>query len=257
MKKEQAKGFVAGLLVAVMALGLIGTAAATIGKRTVEVDYTDIKIELNGEKVTPVDANGDVVEPFAINGTTYLPVRAVSNALGLDVGWDGATSTVKLSEKKAEKRMDAIGTIALYKDIEDAAEYGTQSLDRLMMRMVGNLGGLEESAETLSAMDDITEDIALLNSMFYDGTNTKSSLAARGNVGEELNNAGASMAYLVQGTQHLETAKTHASAFLLYGDMNDYTNFSMYCSLASNCFRNCKNVASERFDFMVNNFDAT
>lgn len=115
MKKERMKGFVAGLLVAVLALGLIGTAAATIGKRTVEVDYTDIKIELNGEKVTPVDANGNAVEPFAINGTTYLPVRAVSNALGLDVGWDGATSTVKL----AGGAENSNNLLAFYKALEE------------------------------------------------------------------------------------------------------------------------------------------
>lgn len=115
MKKERTKGFAAGLLVAVLALGLIGTASATIGKRTVEVDYTDIKIELNGEKVTPVDANGNAVEPFAINGTTYLPVRAVSNALGLDVGWDGATSTVKL----AGGAENSNNLLAFYKALEE------------------------------------------------------------------------------------------------------------------------------------------
>ena len=38
-----------------------------------------------------------MVEPFAISGTAYLPVRVISNALGLDVGWDAGTSTVILS----------------------------------------------------------------------------------------------------------------------------------------------------------------
>lgn len=36
------------------------------------------------------------MEPFILDGTTYLPVRAVAGALGLGVGWDDATSTVTL-----------------------------------------------------------------------------------------------------------------------------------------------------------------
>ena len=90
------KGFLSGFLTALVLLGLIGTASATIGRRTVNIDYNNINVTLNGKAVELVDANGNAVEPFAINGTTYLPVRAVSTALGLDVGWDGATSTVIL-----------------------------------------------------------------------------------------------------------------------------------------------------------------
>lgn len=61
------------------------------------LDYMDIKITLDGRPITPTDANGNVVEPFAITGTTYLPVRAISTALGLDVKWDPNTKTVQLS----------------------------------------------------------------------------------------------------------------------------------------------------------------
>ena len=44
-----------------------------------------------------MDANGNYVEPFIIDGTTYLPVRGIASALGLNVGWDGATKTVLLT----------------------------------------------------------------------------------------------------------------------------------------------------------------
>lgn len=95
--KKQFKGFLSGILVSVLVLSMIGTAAATVGKKTVDVDYNNIKVTMNGEAVNLVDANGNPVEPFAINGTTYLPVRAVANALGLTVGWDQATTTVILT----------------------------------------------------------------------------------------------------------------------------------------------------------------
>jgi len=65
--------------------------------RTAELAFRDIKITLNGEEFTPKDANGKTVEPFIIDGTTYLPVRGVAEALGLLVEWEGSTFTVKLS----------------------------------------------------------------------------------------------------------------------------------------------------------------
>lgn len=99
MKKEFAKGFVSAFLL----MGLIGTAAATTGRQTVEVDYNDIDVQLNGSAVALVDANGKAVEPFAIDGTTYLPVRAVATALGLDVGWVQATTTVTLDTPEDQK----------------------------------------------------------------------------------------------------------------------------------------------------------
>ena len=73
-----------------------GEAAASSGTKTVPLAYRDIQLVIDGETVVPTDANGKVVEPFIIEGTTYLPVRAVAGALGLIVGWDGATSTVSL-----------------------------------------------------------------------------------------------------------------------------------------------------------------
>ncbi|MBE6659341.1 MAG: copper amine oxidase N-terminal domain-containing protein [Ruminococcaceae bacterium] len=86
-------GIVLGILIGAT---LVTTAAATTGKIQKMLDYTDIKITLDGEEIIPKDANGKYVEPFAIEGTTYLPVRAISNALGLEVGWDPATKTVIL-----------------------------------------------------------------------------------------------------------------------------------------------------------------
>lgn len=60
-------------------------------------DYADIKVTLDGKPLNLTDANGKVVEPFAVEGTTYLPIRAISNALGLEVGWDGEYHVVTLS----------------------------------------------------------------------------------------------------------------------------------------------------------------
>lgn len=86
---------VIGLVLVVMML-LTTTVFASVGSRTAELWYNNIKIMINGKEVIPTDANGNAVEPFTIDGTTYLPVRGVASALGMNVGWDGTTNTVTL-----------------------------------------------------------------------------------------------------------------------------------------------------------------
>lgn len=128
--KERGKGFIAGLLVSAILAGTIGTAAATIGSRTVKADYADIKIVLNGNQITPQDANGKEVEPFAINGTTYLPVRAVANALGMGVDWNGETSTVILTE--TNENVDSVLKLGFYKILSESFTDLKDNLDGIL-----------------------------------------------------------------------------------------------------------------------------
>lgn len=95
--KHQFKGFITGVLVTLILTGSIGTAMATVGTKAANLEYSNIKVTLDGTPVKLVDVNGNPVEPFIISGTTYLPVRAVAGAFGLNVDWDGATQTVLLT----------------------------------------------------------------------------------------------------------------------------------------------------------------
>lgn len=83
------------IIVMISALALSVSASTGTVQRT--LSYNDIKITLDGQEITPLDANGNSVEPFIIDGTTYLPVRGIASALGLDVSWDQTTKTVQLN----------------------------------------------------------------------------------------------------------------------------------------------------------------
>lgn len=96
MKKEL-KGFVIGMTAAALAMGSI--AYAKTGSEMIEAAYNNVKIYVDGLLVDPKDGNGDTVEPFISNGTTYLPVRAVADALGKEVSWDQETSSVILGNR--------------------------------------------------------------------------------------------------------------------------------------------------------------
>lgn len=90
----------AALLLVVL---LAGTVAAATGTVTKELYYNDIKVALDGASLDLKDAQGNSVEPFMVDGTNYLPVRAVAEVLGLNVGWDSTTSTVVLTTAAESK----------------------------------------------------------------------------------------------------------------------------------------------------------
>ena len=94
--RERIKGILIGILIGVIATGSF--AFARSGSQLIEAVYSDVKICVNDKNITPKDADGNEVEPFIVNGTTYLPVRAVASALDKKVEWDGNSKTVKISD---------------------------------------------------------------------------------------------------------------------------------------------------------------
>lgn len=90
------KGFAVGFLSCALVMALISTAFAAYS-RTDTLYFRDIKLMVNGELVEVTDSTGAKIEPFIINGTTYLPVGNVAKMVGYNVGWDGETSTVILT----------------------------------------------------------------------------------------------------------------------------------------------------------------
>jgi hypothetical protein len=91
----------ARVLSIVLALMVLTSVTAFAASRTVDLTavYRNIQVYVNGTQITPTDGNGNATEPFIVDGTTYLPVRAVSEALGYDVEWDGATSSVYIGAR--------------------------------------------------------------------------------------------------------------------------------------------------------------
>ena len=88
-RKNKWTQFLAGILTALLVCGIgIPVLAST----------PQIRIVIDGQEIHPTDANGKTVNPIIIDGTTYLPVRAVANAFGKEVYWDGPNYTVYLGK---------------------------------------------------------------------------------------------------------------------------------------------------------------
>ena len=99
MKRNWKSLMVSGTVLTVLAGALTLPALASVGQRTAALHYQNIKVTLDGRTLDLTDSRGNEVEPFTIDGTTYLPVRAVANALDMDVSWNGSTRTVTLTDK--------------------------------------------------------------------------------------------------------------------------------------------------------------
>ena len=95
-KKQRIKDIALGALIGCMFVGGMPVAMAAVEQINLPVSYNDIKIVVDGKKLNTEN------EPFISEGVTYLPVRAVAEAVGKDVSWDGETNTVYIEEKKVE-----------------------------------------------------------------------------------------------------------------------------------------------------------
>ena len=102
-KNRSAASFLGGAITALLAVGCLTTALAADGK----VSYNFANVALNGEtKITAgqdiTAANGQKVPGTILftdaagGKTNYLPIRAVSELLGVEIGYDSATKTVLL-----------------------------------------------------------------------------------------------------------------------------------------------------------------
>lgn len=94
-----------------------GTMTAFAATQSIQVSFDNIKIAVDGKVITPKDASGNVVQPFIYNGTTYLPIRAIGEAIGKEVNWDQTTKTASLGGAPT-------ATTVFYTDFTTVPDFG-------------------------------------------------------------------------------------------------------------------------------------
>lgn len=95
MNKLPKKRVGAGLLAVIMTLALMLPVSASTSQKTLNVT-TGVGLTIDGLKARMTDVSGKEVSAFYCDGTTYVPIRAVSEALGREVSWNSATKSVEL-----------------------------------------------------------------------------------------------------------------------------------------------------------------
>lgn len=85
MMKDKVKGLIVGLTIG----SLISGTAAFAASSQIEVAFRSIKYMFDGVEKVPADGKG-----FVYEGSTYVPLRFVSEALGKKVEWDEQNETI-------------------------------------------------------------------------------------------------------------------------------------------------------------------
>ncbi|HOV26333.1 MAG TPA: stalk domain-containing protein [Pseudobacteroides sp.] len=130
MKKEL-KGFITGVVTTAFIFAAVFTVFAEPVEKAINAVYNNIKLYVDGKLVKPKDAKGNDVDPFIYNGTTYLPIRAVSEALGKTVSWDGETNSVYVGNKPEQEANET-------KEVKDAKEVTVGTSEELVKEIGSN-----------------------------------------------------------------------------------------------------------------------
>ncbi|WP_338824245.1 hypothetical protein MHOCP_23410 [Moorella humiferrea] len=133
-----------GLLAAFLALVLVtaaGTAEASVGRKTLPVDYNNVKLNVNGSLVSVQPDQ----EPFIFKGITFVPLRLVAEALNCNVDWQAATSTVVITAKTSQEVINLRLQLAQKdQEIQSLKQQVAQLQEELAAGEGGDLGDLED-----------------------------------------------------------------------------------------------------------------
>ncbi len=106
--KKNVLSFVSGAIATLLLVGLPVTALAVSGAITIEV--SPISVLVDGEVFQPKDAKGNDVMVFTYNGTTYASLRALAEAYGLEVGYDGERNIATVSKQPTQTQAPVADT---------------------------------------------------------------------------------------------------------------------------------------------------
>ncbi|MFC3798958.1 stalk domain-containing protein [Cohnella sp. GCM10012308] len=124
MKNNMMKKSVLGAMVLGMTItGAAGVYAGTNLQKITAYLNSGIGIKVNGSAYAPTDANGGKLTPITYHDTTYLPVRALAGALGVQLTFDPKTNQVVITTNGSQQTADlaSIGyTSAQIKEIQTA-----------------------------------------------------------------------------------------------------------------------------------------
>lgn len=99
----------------VMALG-IGVQAANLGTRKT-IDVSDgVSVYVDGTEVEMKNVNGESVDAFVYDGTTYLLARAISEANGNSVEWNGDVGRVDITTNNTNENNPNLANVAAEED---------------------------------------------------------------------------------------------------------------------------------------------
>ncbi|MEA4815950.1 MAG: stalk domain-containing protein [Lachnospiraceae bacterium] len=126
MIMQKLKDILCGVLITVLILGTVSTVFGKVSKESIIANYNNIKIIIDGKTLETEK------EPFVYEGTTYLPIRAIGEAFGKTVCWDGEAKTVTIVSESEATNLEgglATGNKASYSRTNPAPVNASQTIE--------------------------------------------------------------------------------------------------------------------------------
>lgn len=120
--KNKVLSFLSGVLATLLLFG--ASIPALAASNSFKIEGSPINVLVNGEIFQPKDVNGNDVLVFVYNGTTYAPLRALAEAYGLEVGYDGSKNLATVTDPDAKSGFASAWTISE----KPVTNYGTEKI---------------------------------------------------------------------------------------------------------------------------------
>jgi len=113
--KKKTVGLLVGMSF-VLGVASVSAAGPVIKNISAKINY-GITLKLNGQSFVPKDPNGKELRPITFEGSNYVPLRAIAEALDVPVNYDPKTLEISLGEK--DKAQDLV-TSKLYYESDNS-----------------------------------------------------------------------------------------------------------------------------------------
>ncbi|TCM90793.1 hypothetical protein EV294_110150 [Paenibacillus sp. BK033] len=180
VKRTVATMMIAGMTVS----GAAGVYAGTNMEKISAFLNHGIGFKINGSTYIPKDENGKTLAPITYHDTTYLPVRALSNALNTPIQYDSKTNTIYIGTSTTDQWVLTNYSAAQLDEIKKAFAgfegFGTAYAPQIMIK--GD--ALQKVAATADGVNllfkNMTVNVSPRDYSFeYDGTNVTLSNGAK------------------------------------------------------------------------------
>lgn len=143
---KKLSSFIAGVMTTVLLLALFVPSFAASTLQTIEVVTNGVNISIDGNIISKIGegyvregTESEICSSISFQGTTFVPIRRVSEILGINVDYDNNTKTVLLTTNNYElgKDTDAV-------TINKATEEEIESAIRKNSTTIKNIGNYDD-----------------------------------------------------------------------------------------------------------------
>ncbi|TQR38682.1 stalk domain-containing protein [Brevibacillus brevis] len=143
---------------------------AATGTKNLQAKYNNIKVIYNGAAVPTT------IEPFIVNGTTYIPLRMMAGVFSKDVAWDGAKYTITVKDLPNSQHANELAARdAQIRSLQNTIDSLNKEISDLKNGKKNNNN--KKSDDIQDALDDLEDD---LNSDYKDYKDLKWNISLKG-----------------------------------------------------------------------------